>query len=77
MDEKIIPIYREVEERFVKIAWTHKILEVQAGLYFKKSNCHKWSMAIINGITTTSAFITVLTSSLEAISAEWVMPLIT
>lgn len=77
MEDNIKPIYREIEDRYVKIAWTHKIQEVQAGLYLKKSSCNKWCMAILNGITTTSAFITVLTSALQSINAEWVMPAIT
>lgn len=77
MEERIKPIYREIEDRFVKIAWTHKIQEVQAGLYLKKSSCNKWCMAISNGIATTTAFITVVTSALKCIDAEWVMPAIT
>lgn len=77
MEEKIKPIYREIEDRFVKIAWTHKIQEIQAGLYLKKSSCNKWCMAISNGIATTTAFATVVTSALRCIDAEWVMPAIT
>lgn len=77
MEENIKPIYREIEDRFVKIAWTHKIQEIQADLYLKKSSCNKWCMAIINGITTTTAFITVATSALQSIEAEWIMPTVT
>lgn len=77
MDEKIKPIYKEIEDRFVKIAWTHKIQEVQAGLYLKKSSCNKWCMAISNGVATSTAFVTVVTSALECIDAEWMMPAIT
>ena len=77
MYESIKPIYREIEDRFVKIAWTHKIQEIQAGLYLKQSNCNKWWVAISNGIATTTAFATVITSALEMIDAEWVMPLVT
>ena len=77
MYESIKPIYREIEDRFVKIAWTHKIQEIQAGLYLKQSNCNKWWVAISNGIATTTAFAAVITSALEMIDAEWVMPLVT
>lgn len=77
MEEKIKPIYREIEERYVKIAWTHKIQEIQAGLYLKDSNWNKWCMAISNGVATTTAFITVATSLLKSIDAEWVMPALT
>lgn len=38
MEDNIKIIYREIEERFVKICWTQKIQEVQANLYFKLYN---------------------------------------
>lgn len=77
MDENIKPIYRELQDRYVKIAWTHKIQEIQAGLYLKKSSCNKWWMAIANGVTTTTAFVTVVTSALKAVDAAWLWPAIT
>ncbi len=77
MDWKIEPIYREIEDRLVKIAWTHKIQEIQAGLYIKQSNCNKWWMAVSNGVATTTAFATIVTSALKSIDAEWIMPAIT
>lgn len=77
MQESLQPIYKEIQDRFVKIAWTHKIQEIQGVLYVSKSNCNKWIMAVINGITTTSAFVTVATNALKAIDAAWIMPAIT
>ena len=77
MDESIKPIYRELEDRFVKISWTHKVQEIQAGLYQKQSNCQKWWMAVANGITTTSAFVTVVTSAMKSIDGGWLWPAIT
>lgn len=77
MDDSIKTIYRELEDRFVKICWTHKVHEIQAGLYLSKINTQKWWMAISNGITTTSAFVTVVTSALKSVDAEWVWPAIT
>lgn len=77
MEEKIKPIYREIEDRFVKIAWTHKAQEIQAGLYLKQNSRNKWWMAISTGLATTTAFATVVTSALKTIDAEWVMPAIT
>lgn len=74
MDERIKPIYREIEDRFVKIAWTHKIQEIQADLYLKQNNCNKWWMAVSNGMATTTAFVSVVTSALKSIDAEWIMP---
>lgn len=77
MEERLKPIYREIEDRFVKIAWTHKIQEIQAGLYLKQSSRNKWCMAISNGLATTTAFVTVVTSALKSIDAEWIMPAVT
>lgn len=77
MDDSIKTIYRELEDRYVKICWTHKIQEIQAGLHLKDSNRQKLWMAIFNGITTTSAFATVVSSALKAFDAEWIWPAIT
>ena len=77
MDEIFKPVYRELEDRFVRISWTHKVQEIQAGLYQKQSNCQKWWMAVANGITTTSAFVTVVTSAMKSIDGGWLWPAIT
>ena len=77
MEKEFYHVYREIEDRFVKISWTHKVQEIQAGLYLKESNCQKWWMAIANGVTTTSAFVSVITSALDAVNASWLWPAIT
>lgn len=77
MDKHFSPIYREIQDRFVKIAWTQKIQEVQADIYLKKSSQNKWIIAVTSGLTSASAFLSVVTSALKAIDAEWIMPLIT
>lgn len=77
MEEQYYHIYREIEDRFVKISWTHKVQEIQAGLYLQRSNCQKWWMAIANGLTTTSAFVSVVTNALESVNVSWLWPAIT
>lgn len=77
MDDNIKIIYRELEERFVKICWSHKVQEVQANLYLKSSSSQKWFIAIVNGFTTTSAFVTLITSALNTINVGWILPAIT
>ncbi len=77
MDNNMKIIYRELEDRFVKICWSHKVQEIQAGLYLKKSNTQKLCMAVANGITTTAAFATAVTNGFKLIGAEWVGPAIT
>lgn len=75
MNEQYYEIYKELEIRYVKIAWTHKIQEIQADLYFKRSSMNKWVMAIASAVTTTSAFATVIMSLCG--KNEWIGPLIT
>lgn len=77
MDEKLFSVYKEIEDRLVKISWTHKVQEIQADLHLKQSSHHKWWMAITNGITTTTAFISVVTSALDAVDIAWAWPAIT
>lgn len=77
MEKELYYVYREIEDRFVKICWTHKAQEIQAGLYLEKSNSQKWWMAITNGVTTTSAFVSVVTNALDAANAAWLWPAIT
>lgn len=77
MEREVYYVYREIEDRFVKISWTHKVLEIQAGLYLEKSNSQKWWMAIANGVTTTSAFVSVVTNALDAVNVAWLWPAIT
>lgn len=55
MDEHIKTIYRVIEERYVKVAWTHKIQECQAGIHLKKENQNRITMAWLNALTATSA----------------------
>lgn len=58
MNDQIRTVYRVLEERYVKVAWTHKIQECQAGIHLAKENKNRKKMAAINAITTTAAVIT-------------------
>ena len=55
MNEQIRTVYRVLEERYVKVAWTHKIQECQAGIHLAEENKNRKRMAFINAITATSA----------------------
>ena len=77
MDWDVKIIYRELEDRYVKICWTQKAQEIQAGLYLKKSNHQKWWMALANSITSTVAFSTVVANGFKLVGAEWIWPAIT
>ena len=58
MNDQIRTVYRVLEERYVKVAWTHKIQECQAGIHLAKESKNRKRMAAINAITTTAAVIT-------------------
>lgn len=58
MNDQIRTVYRVLEERYVKVAWTHKIQECQAGIHLAEENKNRKWMAAINAITTTAAVIT-------------------
>ena len=60
MNDQIRTVYRVLEERYVKVAWTHKIQECQAGIHLAKENKNRKRMAAINAITTTAAVITLI-----------------
>lgn len=55
MNDQIRTVYRVLEERYVKVAWTHKIQECQAGIHLTEENRNRKWMAFINAITATSA----------------------
>lgn len=71
MDDKIRPIYRELEDRYVKVAWTHKIHEIQAGLYWQKGEKLKTANSLLNAFTATSALCTVLEKLLALLDSKW------
>lgn len=79
MNEQIKTIYRVLEERYVKVAWTHKIQECQAGLHLKEENCNRKCMAWLNALTATSAVVTLIWNLIPSIKdhCPWVPVVIT
>lgn len=73
MIEEIRIQYRLLEERFVKIAWTHKIHEKQADLYDKKTGQNKTLLAFTTSFTTTSA----VASLFSEFELDWILNIIT
>lgn len=73
MDKSLEIQYKLIVDRFVKMAWTHKIQEEQADLYIKEANCLKKWAAIISALTTTSA----VTAIFSLCDVEWIIPTIT
>ena len=60
MDEAIMVLYREIQERYVKIIWTHKIQLCQAAIYIKKNKCHNTTLAILSVLVSAAAITNVL-----------------
>lgn len=71
MDEKIKPIYRELEDRYVKIAWTHKIHEIQATLHWKSGEQLKTANSILMASTATTSLWTILEQQLALLDPKW------
>ena len=65
--------YRLLEERFVKIAWTHKIHEKQADLFYKTLRRNKTLLALSTSFTTTSA----VASIFAQFNLDWILDIIT
>ena len=55
MNDDIKVLYREIQERFVKVIWTHKIQLCQAGIYRKANNRNKKIMMILSVLVSASA----------------------
>ena len=71
MDERTRIVYRQLEERYVKVAWTHKIHECQSDLYIRKHDGIKKWMAILAAIVSTSAIVTLFK---DVFPQEYVKP---
>ena len=79
MNDQIKSVYRVLEERYVKVAWTHKIQECQACIHLAKENKNRKWMAAVNAITTTSAVITLFYNVIPWVKDEapWIPVVIT
>lgn len=73
MDKNIEIQYKLLTDRYIKMTWTHKIQEIQAGLYLSDSAKLKKKMAWTNALTTTSA----VASLFSFLPWEWVVPSLT
>ena len=60
MDDSTKVLYRVLQERYVKVIWTHKIQLCQAAIYRKKNKCHNTVLAILSVLVSASAITNVL-----------------
>lgn len=60
MEESTKILYREIEERFVKVIWTHKIQLCQAEIHYKNNKCHNKVLSILSVLVSVAAITNVL-----------------
>lgn len=60
MDEGTKILYREIEERFVKVLWTHKIQLCQASIHYKNNKCHNTVLAVLSVLVSLAAITNIL-----------------
>ena len=60
MDDSTKVLYRVLQERFVKVIWTHKIQLCQASIYRKENKCHNTVLAVLSVLVSASAITNVL-----------------
>lgn len=60
MDDSTKVLSRVLQERFVKVIWTHKIQFCQATIYRKKNKCHNTVLAVLSVSVSASAITNVL-----------------
>lgn len=60
MDEATKVLYREIQERYVKIIWTHKIQLCQAAIYNRENKRHNTTLATLSVLVSAAAITNVL-----------------
>lgn len=60
MDEHIKILYKCIQNRYVKVTWSHKIQEIQGDLYYKKSEKIKRIRCVLSVLTTGGALFSIL-----------------
>lgn len=60
MNESTKVLYRELQERYVKVLWTHKIQLCQASIHKKNNKCHNTVLAVLSVLVSAAAITNVL-----------------
>lgn len=60
MEDSTKVLYREIEERYVKVIWTHKIQLCQAAIHMRKNKCHNTVLAVLSVLVSAAAVTNVL-----------------
>ena len=60
MNESTKVLFRELQERYVKVLWTHKIQLCQASIHKKNNKCHNTVLAVLSVLVSAAAITNVL-----------------
>lgn len=60
MNESTKILYRELQERYVKVLWTHKIQLCQASIHKRNNKCHNIVLAVLSVLVSVAAVTNVL-----------------
>ena len=76
MNEQTRIIYRILEERYVKIAWTHKIQECQSEIHLEEFIKQRNQMGLAAALTSSTAIISLITKCASFIDNKYILLLI-
>ena len=60
MNDSTKVLYRELQERYVKVLWTHKIQICQASIHKKNNKCYNTILAVLSVLVSAAAITNVL-----------------
>ena len=72
MDESTRVLFRLIQERYVKIIWTHKIQLCQASIHTKKNSCHNTTLALLSCAVSAAA----ITNVLKWLPEDYMVPIL-
>lgn len=76
MNEQTRIIYRILEERYVKIAWTHKIQECQSEIHLEEFIKQRNQMGLAAALTSSTAIISLIAKCASFIDNKYILLLI-
>lgn len=73
MNEQTRIIYRILEERYVKIAWTHKIQECQSEIHLEEFIKQRNQMGLAAALTSSTAIISLIAKCASFIDNKYIL----
>lgn len=72
MNDSTKVLFREIQERYVKVLWTHKIQLCQANIHKEKNKCHNMVLAILSVLVSAAA----ITNLLKWLPGPLIVPIL-